>query len=162
FYTESREMLDALSTVNFEIPDAQWDAMADRMRVRIHEDYADRQPFWRRSFYLPAFAGAVAILLFVVALHRTSSDLQTGRLMPNTAVVPVVSNTDVALEPTVDPVTAEFLEESELLLRTVMKLKATSSEDLEDARRIARRQLVGLDQRKQAVSEVKPLVSVMN
>jgi hypothetical protein len=43
-----------------------------------------------------------------------------------------------------------------------MKLKPTSLEDVEDARRIARRQLVGLDQRKQAVSEVKPLVNVMN
>jgi hypothetical protein len=59
-------------------------------------------------------------------------------------------------------VTAEYLQQSELLLRSVMKLKPNSVEDLEDARRIALHQLVALDQRKEAVAEVKPLVTVMN
>src|SRR5581483_6414646 len=51
---------------------------------------------------------------------------------------------------------------SELLLRSVMKLKPNSLEDLEDARRIALHQLVALDQRKDAIAEVKPLLTVMN
>src|SRR5215469_2773951 len=63
FYAESREMLDALSTVQFEIADSDWEAMADRMSIRIHQDYAARQQVWRRWFYIPAFAGALAMLL---------------------------------------------------------------------------------------------------
>ena len=62
FYTESREMLDALSAVNFEIPENQWNSMADRLRVRIHEDYAARtHSFRRRWLYAPAFAAAVVL-----------------------------------------------------------------------------------------------------
>ena len=71
-------------------------------------------------------------------------------------------NADFTGDPSVDPVTIEYLEESELLLRSVMKLEPTSVEDLADAKRIARRQLVALDQRKQAVAEVQPLVKTMN
>ena len=80
FYTESREMLDALSAVNFEIPENQWDSMADRLQVRIHEDYAARtHSFRRRWFYAPAFAAAVAMLLFIVTIRKENNSRQIGR-----------------------------------------------------------------------------------
>lgn len=160
FYIESREMLDAISGVDFEIPENQWDAMADRMRSRIYDEHAQRQPaIWRRRFYIPAFAAVAAMLLLTVTLRHRQPEPPHAQ---NVAGVVIPINNAIALDPSVDPVTAEYLQESELLLRSVMKLKPTSLEDLEDARRIALHQLVALDQRKEAVSEVKPLVTVMN
>ncbi len=60
-----------------------------------------------------------------------------------------------------DPVTVQFLEQSELLLRSVMKLQPAAVDDLKDARETAGRQLVALDQRKEAASEIPPVVNVM-
>ena len=161
FYTESREMLDAIAAVEFEIPETQWDAMADRMRSRIYEEHSHRPRLnWYRWFYVPAFAAAAALLLVTVTLWRRPHP--TPGPAPTTAGVVVPVNSQVAEDPSIDPVTVEYLQQSELLLRTVMKLKPTSVEDLQDARTIALHQLVALDQRKQAVAEVKPLVTVMS
>jgi hypothetical protein len=160
FYSESREMLDAISGVDFEIPEMQWDDMADRMRSRIYQENAQtRQPAWRRWFYVPAFAAVAALLLVTITLSRRPQSA-APTIGPVGVVIPV--NNDISIDPSVDPITAEYLQQSELLLRSVMKLKPNSVEDLEDARRIALHQLVALDQRKEAVSEVKPLVTVMN
>jgi hypothetical protein len=161
FYAESREVVDALAAVHFDIAETQWELMADRMRVRIQEDYASRhRPAWTRWFYVPAFAAALVLLLVVAMVHQKSTSPESGGVAGTAGVVsalPIPIN-----DPSVDPVTAEYLEESELLLRSVMKLKPSAVEDVAEARRIADRQLVALDQRKQAVSEVKPLVTVMN
>ena len=160
FYSESRDMLDAISTVEFEIPEMQWDAMADRMRSRIYQEGARRgRPVWLRWFYVPAFAAVAALLLITITLSKRPQPAsptigQVG------VVVPVTNPVDI--DPSVDPITAEYLQQSELLLRSVMKLKPSSVEDVEDARRIALHQLVALDQRKEAIAEVKPLVTVMN
>ena len=160
FYSESREMLDAISGVDFEVPEMQWDAMADRMRLRIYQESTQRrQSAGRRWFYVPAFAAAVALLLVTITLSKRPQPAPTA-VGPVGIVVPI--SNEIGIDPSVDPVTAEYLQQSELLLRSVMKLKPNSVEDLEDARRIALHQLVALDQRKEAVAEVKPLVTVMN
>lgn len=160
FYSESREVIEALAAVHFDIAETQWDAMADRMRSRIHEDYETRRwSIWRNRFLIPAMAAAAAVLLVVVGLNLVHPSIPpVDRAARSAGVIAV----PVSMDPSVDPVTMEFLAESELLLRSVMKLQPTAVEDLEDARRIARRQLIGLNQRKQAVSEMKPLVKVMN
>jgi len=60
-----------------------------------------------------------------------------------------------------DPVTVDFLEESELLLRNVMKIAPSDMEDLAQAKRVAGEQLAELQQRKEAAAEVLPVVGVM-
>jgi hypothetical protein len=160
FYSESREMLEAISAVEFEIPEMQWDAMADRMRARIYQEETGRGRLrWRRWFYVPAFAAVAALLLVTITLSKRPLPASSTS-NPVAVVVPVANQ--IGVDPSVDPVTADYLQQSELLLRTVMKLKPNSVEDVEDARRIALHQLVALDQRKEAIAEVKPLLTVMN
>jgi len=60
-----------------------------------------------------------------------------------------------------DPVTIDFLEESELLLRNVMKMEPRDLDDLADAQKVANEQLAGLEQRKEAAADVPPVVNVM-
>jgi hypothetical protein len=171
FYSESREMIEAMSAVKFELPEQHWELMADRMRTRILEDQAARSRVswlkrlglsgWR-SFrpYIPATAGVVAMLLMSVGVYR----LAVPVINPSSPTGPVPSAIVASPDPNLplDPVTVEFLEQSELLLRTVMKLEPASVEDLEQAQKIAGSQLVEIDQRKEAASDVLPVVSVMD
>jgi len=60
-----------------------------------------------------------------------------------------------------DPVTVDFLEESELLLRNVMKMTPQDTDDLADAKRVASEQLAELGQRKEAAADIPPVVGVM-
>ena len=171
FYAESRDLIEAMSAVRFDVADVQWEAMADRMRVRILEAHAaqarsswlERFGISRRSLrpYVPAFAGLAAMILIVVGVSRMTTSLinEAPYVSP-----PMVSATQVIGEPnpTLDPVTVEFLEQSELLLRTVMNLPANSSDDLHDAQKAASRQLIALDQRKEAAAEVERAVKIMD
>jgi len=101
------------------------------------------------------------MILMVIGVSRmTTSLINDAPHVPQ----PVVSHTQVIGDPnpTLDPVTVEFLEQSELLLRTVMNLPANSTDDLHDAQQAASRQLVALDQRKQAAAEIEPAVKIMD
>src|SRR5262249_26291720 len=72
FYAESKEMIEAFASVHFDVSDSHLDLMADRLRVKIHEDSERRQrQNWRSWFmpYVPAFAGALALLLVTVGLY---------------------------------------------------------------------------------------------
>ena len=60
-----------------------------------------------------------------------------------------------------DPVTVDFLEESELLLRNVMKIRPTDVDDLADAKQVAGGQLVDIAQRKEAAADVPPVVDAI-
>ena len=61
-----------------------------------------------------------------------------------------------------DPVTVDFLQESELLLRNVMTMAPSDTEDLADAKKVANEQLAELEQRKEAAASVQPVVDVMD
>jgi hypothetical protein len=161
FYTESRDMVDALSNVHFEITEYEWDMMADRLRVKIAEDYVSRRHLaWRSWFrvYVPAMAAAAAILLIGIGVSRMAkppiAETQRASVPPPATVI--MGN------PALDPVTVEYLQQSELLLRNVMNLQPNSPEDVEEAKEAATRQLVALDQRKQAASGFQPVVKVMD
>jgi hypothetical protein len=172
FYAESRDLIEAMSTVRFEVEDVQWEAMADRMRVKILEAHAAQARSswferlgisrWSLRPYVPAFAGLAAMVLIVVSISRMTTSLILEA--PQVPTQPLVSHTQVIGDPnpTLDPVTVEFLEQSELLLRTVMNLPANSTDDLHDAQKAASRQLIGLDQRKEAAAEVPPAVKIMD
>jgi hypothetical protein len=61
-----------------------------------------------------------------------------------------------------DPVTVDFLQQSELLLRNVVKLTPDDTEDLADVKRMAGEQLLAIDQRKDAAAQVPPVLNVMD
>ena len=161
FYAESREMIDAISSVDFEISDARLDAMTDRLRVQLESEHpvaiyqAPRAKPRRVWGQWRQFAAAAALVLITIGLYRFS--------VPPQPVVPAATDY-VYIDQTVplDPITVDFLEQSELLLRNVMKIEASDVEDLEDAKKVAAAQLGAIDQRKQAASTVPPVLSVMN
>ncbi len=172
FHAESRELIDALSGVAFDVTDEQWNAMAGRLNARIHQDdAARRKPVWSRlpglspvgsRAWLPAFGAVAAMLLVMAGVYRLSARLiQT---VPATANPPLSAALDPVADPdpTLDPVTVEFIEQSELLLRNVMNLKPNSPDDVEQAKTIAARQLIALDQRKQAAVDNQPVVIAMD
>jgi len=164
FYGESRDLMEAISEVHFDIAEEQWDAMADRMRIRILEEPPARSPilWFQRRGLVAAVAGLAAMLLVTFGVYRVSTPLvseRAGESRPEVNTPPVeVVTSNVAL----DPVTVQFLEQSELLLRSVMKLQPAAVDDLQEAQAQADRQLVALDQRKEAASEIPPVVNMMD
>jgi len=172
FYSESRDLIEAMSGVRFEIEESQWDGMADRLRTRILADYAERtRPSWFARLglvwnvrpYVPAMAGALAMMLVAFGVYRmavpiiTETEKSMGQVQQTSATV-VLGAPNAGL----DPLTVEFLEQSELLLRTVMKLQPSHIDDLEETRLKASKQLMGLRQRKEAAAEMPRAVVVMD
>src|SRR5262249_9075833 len=103
------------------------------------------------------FLVAAALLLITIGLGRLPSpSVGVQKTAPPTAEAVYVEHS-VPL----DPVTVDFLEQSELLLRNVMKIAPTDVEDLADAKKAASEQLAELDQRKEAAAEVPPVVGVI-
>jgi hypothetical protein len=161
FYAESREMMDAIASVDFEVSDAHLDAMTDRLRVRLEAEhpvgiYQVRKAAAPRKVWAQwrQFAAAAALVLITLGLYRFTVPPQ-----PVPAETTEYVYVDHALP--LDPVTVDFLEKSELLLRNVMKMEASDVEDLEDAKKVASAQLIAIDQRKQAAATVPPVLNVM-
>lgn len=162
FYAESREMMDAISSVDFEIPEDHWDAMTDRLRVRLHAEAAVKRPAPRPAARRTPFfaqwrglAAVAALLLITIGLYR----IAIPQAVP---AAPVAEYVYVDQTLPLDPVTVDFLEQSELLLRNVMKIEAADVEDMADAKRLASAQLAGIEQRKEAAAEVPPVLNVMD
>jgi hypothetical protein len=61
-----------------------------------------------------------------------------------------------------DPGTVDFLQQSELLLRNVVKMAPNNTQDLADVKRIAGEQLLAIDQRKDAAAHLPPVLNVMD
>jgi hypothetical protein len=162
FYSESREMMEALSAVDLQIADEQWDAMTHRLRMRIINERvripAPRRPRWfARDFGIPALGALAAVLLVTVGLYRMALPV-AGPDGPAPALGP---HQFIDYSGNLDPVTIDFLEQSELLLRNVMKLEADDAEDLEEARQTAFRHLLSIDQRMEAAADLPPVLTAM-
>jgi len=162
FCAESREMIEALSSVDFSLSEGEWSAMTHRLRLRIvndrpEQDAAHQRMPWSFRAYMPAAAGVAALLVLTVALNRFVEPLSQPPKTDSSSSQHVY----VDRNPLLDPVTVDFLEQSELLLRNVMKLAPNDTEDLADAKKLAVEQLVGIEQRKDAAAEVLPVVNVM-
>jgi hypothetical protein len=172
FYAESRELMEALSEIDLTISDSQWNGIQQRLNARILNAPAPHavagfsrhssdvalpapRPKARNYMRIPVLVSAVALLFITVGLARLG--------VPGTQPRPVDSGPAVYVEHSVplDPVTVDFLEESELLLRSVMKMEPADVEDLADARKVASEQLAELGQRKEAAAEVPLVVGVM-
>jgi len=169
FYAESREMIEALDGLDLATSERQWKGIELRLHAAILEErnynlqwtHRPVQPLSKRKNWInraaasfwstsPFWASAAVLLLITVGLSRLPE------LVPDTPRVVYVEHT-VPL----DPVTVDFLEESELLLRNVMKIAPSDMEDLAQAKRVAGEQLAELQQRKEAAAEVLPVVGVM-
>jgi hypothetical protein len=172
FYLQSRELIEALDGIDLTIPDRQWNGIEQRLNARILNvgagfsrslaaQAAFRPP--RRLKPMPTMRPMVPFLLAAALLLIT---IGLGRLPSPTVSVQQTTPEDtqaVYVEHSVplDPVTVDFLEESELLLRNVMKMAPSDVEDIADAKKAASEQLAELGQRKQAAAEVPPVVGVM-
>jgi hypothetical protein len=172
FYVQSREMIEALDGIDLMISERQWQGIEQRLRAQLFNlsefQDAEKTPpkvpvnlngFRRFSSALklvPFSIGAVALLLVTVGLSRLAAPLTKLQM-------PVAPSQAIYIEHSVplDPVTVDFLEESELLLRNVMKIAPADVEDLAQAKKVASQQLAGLEQRKEAAAEVPPVLDVM-
>jgi len=162
FYAQSREMMEALNGLDLTIGETQWTGIEQRLSARIL-NAAPKSPV--QHTYRPKLAWAIPVLLATAAALL----LAVGAVKMRTPARPDVQT---AAEPSnvvyfehavpLDPVTVDFLQESELLLRNVMKMAPSDTEDLADAKKVANEQLAGLEQRKEAAASVQPVVDVMD
>jgi hypothetical protein len=164
FCAESQELMEALSEIDLSISESQWNGIQQRLNAHLlssnvitHVTVA-APPAKARDYMLstPFFAAAAALLLITIGLGRVA--------IPPVAPAPAAPPTQtVYVEHAVplDPVTVDFLEQSELLLRNVMKIEPTDKEDIEDAKQVASEHLAELPQRREAAAEVPPVVDVM-
>jgi len=177
FYTESRDVLDALSAVDLCVTETQWTGIQQRLNARILNEpvrpvltplktpapgrFSGVPKLFAAAVpaAIPAMMSAAALLLATIALARFSVPFAKQQA----PVAPAVAAESAYVEHSVplDPVTVDFLEQSELLLRNVLKMDSTDVEDLAEARKVAGQQLAELKQRQQAAAEVPPVVSVM-
>jgi hypothetical protein len=161
FYAESREMIEALSAVDLSISESQWNAIEGRLRWRIANEDAGvihhKGTKARRVFLLAPLLAAAALLLITIGLARLAIPSAEVQL----AVDPAPQSTYIDHSAVLDPVTVDFLEQSELLLRNVMKIAPSDAEDLADAKKTASEQLVDIKLRKEAAADVPPVVDVM-
>ena len=159
FYAEAREMIEALSTVDQSISEQKWDSIEHRLRMRIVNEAPPRQHHkgTRTLRWIPIFAAA-AMLVMTIGLYRLATPLLNVQRVAAPAPQTIYVDHSVSL----DPATVDFLEESELLLRNVMKITPTDVDDLADAKQVAGGQLADIAQRKEAAADVPPVVDVMD
>jgi hypothetical protein len=172
FYAQSREMMDALSEIDLTISENQWNGIEHRLCATIlNEGVGYSAPsiyqnnnvvleFERNRkprIYTPVLATAAALLLITVGLSRLAIRTPSA---PD-AAGPQEQAVYIEHAVPLDPVTIDFLQESELLLRNVMKITPNDVQDLADAKKVASEQLAELEQRKQAAADVPPVVGVM-
>src|SRR5687767_1235616 len=80
FYAESREMIDAISSVDFAVSEDRWNAMTDRLRLGIEAEKWGRSPItpflnykkWGNRATTPFFAAVAALLLITIGLYRVA------------------------------------------------------------------------------------------
>ena len=159
FCAESREMIEALSAVDLTVSERHWDAIQYRLRMRLVNTLAPRlrPPHTKSLTFAPVFAAA-AMLLITVGLYRLATTLVNMERLR--APAPRAAYVDHSVP--LDPVTVDFLEESELLLRNMMKITANDTDDLADTMRVANGQLADIEQRKDAAADVPPVVDVID
>jgi hypothetical protein len=168
FYAESREMIEALSSVDLGISEDQWNGIEYRLQRRIHAEQPVAAVYDRRRQTGPHRAplpwrqllAAAALLLITIGLSRLAMPVPIVQKAPEPASTSLANYTENGVS--LDPVTVDFLEQSELLLRDVMKITPSDTDDLVDAKKTAGEQLAGFKMRKEAAADVPPVVDVMD
>lgn len=155
FYVDSCELMSALARVDSIADDAYAASnFGDRHRIHQLRDSVSVPRTRRYGHVWQWAAAAAAVLLITAGLVRLPSPQKP---------VPVLQPAAVVEQPLpLDPVTVDFLQQSELLLRNVVKMAPDDTKDLEDVKRIANEQLLAIDQRKDAAAQLTPVLNVMD
>jgi len=159
FYRDAKAILDVIDSASprpAELPEAYWQDFSSRLQSNLQEG--------RRRLFTPSRAWtllAVAASLLVVLGLAGYRTLSPRKIAVVTDARDSVVHTNEDPMSDLDSVTVDYLGQSELFLRTFVKLRSTDTEDLADARTRAGRQLVELHQRKEAASEIPPVRGVL-
>jgi hypothetical protein len=155
FYMESCDMMDALSSVDTHV-DAYVGAgfsPAFKYKQKLYILEYERERKARSYRHALQWAAAAAALLVV-----TAGLMRVPTPPPDLLVPAALVEQPIPL----DPATVDFLQQSELLLRNVVKMAPNDKQDLADVKRIANEQLLALDQRKDAAAKLPPVLNVMH
>jgi hypothetical protein len=156
FYMESCEAMNALSSVDTHV-DAYVGAgfsPAFKYKQKLYIMEFERERKARSYRRVLQWSGAAAALLLVTAgLSRLPAPVPD-------ATVPEAFRLEQPLP--LDPGTVDFLQQSELLLRNVVKMAPNDAQDLANVKRIAGEQLLAIDQRKDAAAQMPPVLNVMD
>lgn len=152
FYLDSCEMMSALALVDVAVGPVHASFMPAvefrQERSRVPFDRGRKTRVWGLSVQWTA--AAAALILVAGGLLR----------IPAPVPLPAVQRLEQPLP--LDPVTVDFLQQSELLLRNVEKMAPNDTRDLADVKRIASEQLLAIDERKDAAAQVPPVLNVMD
>ena len=152
FYLDSCEMMGALALVDASVGPVHMSfmpAVENRQeRSPLPFDRGRKTRWW--GIPVQWTAAAAALILVAGGLLR----------IPAPTPLPAVQNIEQPLP--LDPVTVDFLQQSELLLRNVEKMAPNNTQDLADVKRIANEQLLAIDERKDAAAQVPPVRNVMD
>ena len=169
FYLDSREMINALAAVDASVRDLdvspfrfsrkRWGSLPVSTAVDAAAGFSPRlvpvQPRPKVRDYVPVLKwGSAVAAVFLITMGLT----RIPQPFPNSPASATIVDQPFPL----DPVTVDFLQQSELLLRNVVKLTPNDTEDLADVKRMAGEQLLAIDQRKDAAAQVPPVLNVMD
>ena len=163
FHEDALAVVKILDSVEVSPPDLSeeyWDEFGSRLRSSLIAQ--QRPPASPRGRMLRSAAlatAAVVVLTLSLGIFRTMSPLIEGYQPASPATQVRVEDEHAA---GLDPGTVNYLSQSELFLRSFVKIEPTDTEDLADARSRARLQLAGLNQRRAAVSGFPPVEGTLD
>ena len=168
FYAEAELTLGRLSTAfedleRFETSEDEFMVgFNDRLRRRVINDRVSGDT---AETSRPAGAGGwlwrplvPAVGLMMAAVFMFVSVQPVDVVLPDLAGRQLI--TDYVLE--LDPLTLDFLEQSELFMRMFVKLGPADSEDLAESMQVSVKQLPQLEQRREALMEFPPVLMVLD
>ena len=168
FYAEAERALGQLSMAFEDLEQAESsedEFMAgfnDRLRRRIINDRVSLDNIgstrpagangWLWRPLLPAMGLMMAAVFVFISVQPADV------VLPDLAGRHLI--TDYVLD--LDPLTVDFLEDSELFLRTFVKLGPDDSEDLAESQQVSMTQLPQLEQRREALMDFPPVLMVLD
>jgi hypothetical protein len=153
FYADSCEMMRALASVDATVPlDMRFRPAFKFQQNNFLLEFERGRKARAYGRILQWAAAAAALFLVTVSLLR----------FPRPVAPPPAEATYIEHPVPLDPVTVDFLQQSELLLRNVVKLAPSDTEDLADVKRKASEQLLAIEQRKDATAQLPPVRNVMD
>jgi hypothetical protein len=155
FCTEAAALFQVMSPAArpaAEMPAGYWSGFEDRLRSNLANTNRAGTSWmsWRLRIAAAAAAGIAAVWLGFRVSSVAESEVAESEVEGHIEFVDAhIEGLDVAV--------VDFLRQSELDLRTFTKIKPSSTEDIEDARRRANRALEGIAGKKKAAGDFAPV-----
>lgn len=171
FYSDALDVVRVMNSAEAQPPEPReeyWagfeirlrrNLIAGRGRTGSPAGLLDRFAAFRSGVdgrWLMVAASAAAVAAMTLVLDREMPRERTAE--PAVARIQLADDGIAGL----DPGTVDYLEQSELFLRSFVRMEVSDLEDLSDARDRAKVQLAGLTQRKEAASTLAPVQSVLD